>query len=87
MNIQQFCKVFVGMTLITVLLSTMSPAQEAYQIYAPPTPSSIPLIIAAQNMKDVNLTIFSNHSQANTLFLRGDVPNSQHRLVGGHQFL
>lgn len=49
-------------------------AQEPLQIYVPPTPSSIPLILAAQNMENTEITIFSNHSQAHTLFLRGDIP-------------
>jgi NitT/TauT family transport system substrate-binding protein len=42
-------------------------------IYAPATPSSIPVIIAARHMENAEITIFTNHSQAHTLFLRGDV--------------
>jgi NitT/TauT family transport system substrate-binding protein len=42
-------------------------------IYAPATPSSIPVIIAARHMENTEITIFTNHSQAHTLFLRGDV--------------
>lgn len=48
-------------------------AQDVYQLYAPPTPTSIPLLLAARNMENLEVTIFSNHSQANTLFLRGDI--------------
>jgi NitT/TauT family transport system substrate-binding protein len=42
-------------------------------IYAPATPSSIPAIIAARHIENAEITIFTNHSQAHTLFLRGDV--------------
>ena len=49
-------------------------------IYAPATTSSAPVILAAQQLathagtnETADLTIFTNHSQANTLFLRGDV--------------
>lgn len=52
-----------------------SPAPAAHTklvVYAPATPSSIPVLIAAQHMDDVEITIFTNHAQANALFLRGD---------------
>jgi len=45
-------------------------------IYAPSTTSSVPVILAARQLaaqEDTDLAIFDNHSQANTLFLRGDV--------------
>jgi NitT/TauT family transport system substrate-binding protein len=42
-------------------------------IYAPATPSSIPVIMAAQHMEDVEVVIFTNHAQANAEFMRGDV--------------
>lgn len=42
-------------------------------IYAPATPSSIPIILAARQMGDAEVTIFENHTQANAQFLRGDV--------------
>lgn len=42
-------------------------------IYAPATPSSIPVLIAARQMDDVEVVIFTNHAQANAEFLRGDV--------------
>jgi NitT/TauT family transport system substrate-binding protein len=41
-------------------------------IYAPASPSSVPVVLAAQQLPNANVTIFTNHSQANTLFLRGD---------------
>ena len=49
-------------------------ATDQIQIYTPPTPSSIPLILAARNLENTKVTIFANHSQAHTLFLRDDVP-------------
>ena len=70
-------KKFFILTVVNVvclLLSlSISSAQEPYQLYAPPTPSSIPLLLAARNIEELDVTIFSNHSQAHTLFLRGDV--------------
>ncbi len=57
---------------------TVTPAR--ITLYAPATTSSVPVILAAQQLSGhagteeaIDLTIFSNHSQANTLFLRGDV--------------
>jgi ABC-type nitrate/sulfonate/bicarbonate transport system substrate-binding protein len=53
---------------------TLAPSQ--ITIYAPSTTSSVPVILAARQLaaqEDTDLTIFDNHSQANTLFLRGDV--------------
>ncbi len=52
---------------------TVAPAPHTkLVVYAPATPSSIPVLIAAQHMDDVEVTIFTNHAQANSLFLRGD---------------
>jgi NitT/TauT family transport system substrate-binding protein len=42
-------------------------------IYAPATPSSIPVLLAARQMGDAEVTIFANQAQANALFVRGDV--------------
>ena len=41
-------------------------------IYAPASPSSVPVVLAAQQLPNANVTIYTNHAQANTLFLRGD---------------
>jgi NitT/TauT family transport system substrate-binding protein len=51
------------------------PAQSAgkLSIYAPASTSSIPVILAASKMENVELTLYTNQAQANTLFLRGDV--------------
>lgn len=49
------------------------PAPAVLVVYAPATPSSVPVLMAARRMQDVEVTIFSNHSQANSLFARGDV--------------
>lgn len=53
--------------------ATPSAAAPRVSIYAPSTTSSIPVILAAAADESADLTIFSNHSQANTLFLRGDI--------------
>uniref|UniRef100_A0A7C4KIC5 ABC transporter substrate-binding protein n=1 Tax=Anaerolinea thermolimosa TaxID=229919 RepID=A0A7C4KIC5_9CHLR len=42
-------------------------------IYAPASTSSIPVILAVKKIEGANLTLFTNHAQANALFLRGDV--------------
>jgi NitT/TauT family transport system substrate-binding protein len=46
---------------------------EPVTIYAPATPSSIPIIIASQHLSDTEVKIFIDHNQAHALFLRGDV--------------
>ena len=43
------------------------------KIYAPASPTSIPLILAAETLPGVEITIFTNHSQAHALFLKGEV--------------
>lgn len=57
--------------------TTSLPAAPAprLRIYAPATPTSVPILLAAQRMADLNaqVTIFANHAQANAEFLRGDV--------------
>ncbi len=53
---------------------TVSPAGRSKLIvYAPATPASIPVLLAARQMEDIEVTIFTNHTQANSLFVRGDV--------------
>lgn len=46
---------------------------ETLVIYAPETPASIPILLAARHMENAEVTIFANHAQANAQFLRGDV--------------
>ncbi len=62
----------VLLLLFMVFASSSSFAENPIHLYAPPTPSSIPILLAAGNMDNVEVTVFSNHSQAHTLFLRGD---------------
>lgn len=57
-----------------IMFSGLVFADEQIEIYAPATPSSIPILLAAQNLPQVKVTIFSDHSQAHGLFLRGDIP-------------
>jgi NitT/TauT family transport system substrate-binding protein len=53
--------------------STTAASTDKLVIYAPASTSSIPVILAASKLKNVELTLYTNQSQANTLFLRGDV--------------
>lgn len=79
---QRSASLFAWLALIGILVTacaapvaapTLEPADEGVVVYAPATPSSIPVIIAARQMPEVDLTIFTDHSQAQALFLRGDV--------------
>ena len=44
------------------------------EIYAPASTSSIPVLLAASQSANFQVTLYSNQSQANTLFVRGDIP-------------
>lgn len=48
-------------------------ASDKLVIYAPASTSSIPVILAVSKMPNAELTLYTNQSQANTLFLRGDI--------------
>ncbi len=41
-------------------------------IWGPATPTSVPLVIAAQKLPNTKITIFTDHSQASALFLKGE---------------
>jgi len=57
-----------------VLSATPSASStEKLVIFAPASTSSIPVLLAASKLENVEVTLYTNHSQANTLFLRGDV--------------
>jgi NitT/TauT family transport system substrate-binding protein len=45
---------------------------QSYTVYAPESTSSIPVILAANSLPEVELVLFSDHSQANAMLLRGD---------------
>lgn len=55
-------------------------------VYAPATPSSIPLIIAAETLPDVKIKLFTNQSQAYALFLNGNAQILSTGLSVGVQF-
>ncbi len=75
MNIRPlFQKISFAFVSLLYLFVSSGRAEDALQLYAPPTPSSIPFILAAQQMEELDITIFADHSQAHTLFLRGDAP-------------
>ncbi|MCF7919572.1 MAG: hypothetical protein K9N06_06640 [Candidatus Cloacimonetes bacterium] len=46
----------------------------SYTIMAPDNPSSLPLLIAADHIPDLEVKLFSNHTQAHSLFLSGKIP-------------
>lgn len=56
---------------VTEIPASAAPA--ALVIAGPATPSSIPLILAAEKMGNASVQIIQNNSQANTLFLRGEI--------------
>jgi len=74
MSIKQCVQHVSMIAAIFCLFASVGLAEDTIQLYAPPTPSSIPFILAAQQMEEIDITIFADHSQAHTLFLRGDVP-------------
>lgn len=45
---------------------------EQLVIYTPASTSSIPVILAASKLENVDLQLYTNQSQANTIFLRGE---------------
>jgi NitT/TauT family transport system substrate-binding protein len=49
-------------------------APDVVEIYAPASTSSIPVLLAASQSAQFHVTLYDNQSQANTLFLRGEVP-------------
>jgi NitT/TauT family transport system substrate-binding protein len=58
----------------TVAEPTAAPAaEERWTLYAPASTSSIPVILAAQSLPNVDLTLYTNQDQVNTLFTRGEV--------------
>jgi NitT/TauT family transport system substrate-binding protein len=46
---------------------------ERWALYAPASSSSIPVILAAEELGNVDLTLYTSQDQANTLFARGEV--------------
>ena len=59
--------------LILSLIITFSLYAEPITIMAPDNPSSLPLLIAADNIPDLEIKLFTNHAQAHSLFLAGKV--------------
>jgi ABC-type nitrate/sulfonate/bicarbonate transport system substrate-binding protein len=64
---------FFGCNSVPTPAPSLPPASPL-TIYAPASPSSIPGLLAAKTLPNTEVVIFTDHSQANTLFLRGDVP-------------
>jgi NitT/TauT family transport system substrate-binding protein len=73
MFMQKTCLVVLVVGVLIMLCPLAALAEPRIQIYAPPTPSSIPFLLAARHLDNMDVTIFANQSQAHTLFLRDDV--------------
>ena len=46
----------------------------AVTVMAPDNPSSIPLLLAADHIPDLEVKLFTNHAQAHSLFMGGKIP-------------
>lgn len=56
----------------TAISTSQTQENEILAIYTPASTSSIPVIIAANQLENRDLHLYSNQSQANTIFLRGE---------------
>lgn len=66
-------KLFIFLIFFIISIFFMSENQTTtINIWGPATPTSIPLVIAAEKMPNTKVTIFSDHSQASALFLKGE---------------
>lgn len=66
-------KIFIFLVLILFSIFFISESQvNVINIWGPATPTSIPLVIAAQNLPNTKIDIFTDHSQASALFLKGE---------------
>lgn len=57
---------------IIVALFACNKTNKKNIVLAPATPSSIPLILAVNNINNLEIELFTNHAQAHAKFLRGD---------------
>jgi NitT/TauT family transport system substrate-binding protein len=58
--------------MVTPSVASSSATGGKITLYAPATTSSIPVILAAEKLENVDLVLYTNQSQANTIFLRGE---------------
>lgn len=72
MNAAAVRKLFFILALSLFLITCSEQDRENTVIYAPATPSSVPVVIAAQKMPNTEIHIFKNHPKAHSLFLKGD---------------
>ncbi len=59
-------------SLFFLLIFLSTSLEKVISIWGPATPTSIPLVIAAQKIPNTKVTIFTDHSQASALFLKGE---------------
>lgn len=62
--------IFLGLLFIFTACSEKE--RQTTVIYTPATPSSVPVVIAAQQMPNTEFHVFTNHPKAHSLFLKGD---------------
>lgn len=63
----------IKISLICLIAIFLFPLN-ALTILAPDNPSSLPLMLAVDNIPDLEVKLFTNHAQAHSLFLAGKVP-------------
>lgn len=63
--------IFIFVIFISIIFFSQA-SQNEISIWGPATPTSIPLVIAAQKLGNTKVTIFTDHSQASATFLKGE---------------
>jgi NitT/TauT family transport system substrate-binding protein len=54
-------------------VNSLAAGPEKWTLYTPASTSSIPVILAAEELGNVDLVLYNNQEQANTLFARGEI--------------
>lgn len=57
----------------TPATNSLSTVPEKWTLYTPASTSSIPVILAAKELGNIDLVLYNNQEQANTLFARGEI--------------
>lgn len=86
LNVSTFLK--THLLWVLMLAAVLPPAAPAAKIdiQAPASPAAIPLILAAANLPEANLRIFTSHTQAHALFLNDQAPILATGLAAGVRF-
>lgn len=73
-RITPFLLLFSLVISLSACAGTVPDEAAPFEVYAPASTSSIPVLLAASENENINVTLYSNQQQANTLFIRGEVP-------------